>query len=145
MSSFPVVIDVTGSPTGLFGGTSANVSIIVKELQDVVVVPTRAITYTGGNTAVTLDDAGSEVTQPVTVGIAAAGQTQIVSGLTAGQKIYVTTVSFRSPLRHRTDRDRWLRRRLRRRHRGRLRGGAGGGFGGGTAAVRRRHGGGFGG
>jgi multidrug efflux pump subunit AcrA (membrane-fusion protein) len=98
VSSFPVVIDVTGNPTGIYGGTSANVSIIVKELQGVVVVPTGAITFTGGTTAVTLDSNGARVVQDVTTGIAAAGQTQIVSGVTAGQKVYVTTVSFRSPL-----------------------------------------------
>jgi hypothetical protein len=95
------------------------VSIIVKELQDVVVVPTSAVTYTGGTTAVTLDQGGAKVTQPVTIGIAAAGQTQIVSGLSAGQKIYVTSVSFRSPL-------------------GTTRSGAGGfggGFGGGTGGF----------
>ena len=33
-------IDVTGSPSGLYGGSSANVSIITEELQNVVVVPT---------------------------------------------------------------------------------------------------------
>jgi len=98
VSSFPVVVNVTGSPTGLFGGTSANVSIIVKELQNVVVVPSGAITYTGGTTAVTLDDAGKKVTQPVTIGIASGTDTQIVSGVGAGQKIYVTSVSFRGPL-----------------------------------------------
>jgi len=120
VSTFPVVIDVTGSPSGLLGGSSADVSIIVKQLQGVVVVPTGAVSYTGGTTAVTLDNAGSKVTQPVTLGIAASGETQIVSGLAAGQKIYVTTVSFRGPL-------------------GTTRtGGFGGGFGGGT-------GGGFGG
>ena len=98
VSSFPVVIDVTGSPTGLYGGTSANVSIIVKELQDVVVVPTGAISYTGGTTAVTLDNAGKKVTQPVTIGIASGTDTQIVSGVSAGQKIYVTSVSFHGAL-----------------------------------------------
>jgi multidrug efflux pump subunit AcrA (membrane-fusion protein) len=98
VSSFPVVIDVTGSPTGLYGGTSANVSIIVKELQDVVVVPTGAISYTGGTTAVTLDNAGKKVTQPVTIGIASGTDTQIVSGVSAGQKIYVTSVSFHGSL-----------------------------------------------
>ena len=45
VSSFPVVIDVTGSPSGVYGGASATVSIITEELQDVVVVPTTAITY----------------------------------------------------------------------------------------------------
>jgi multidrug efflux pump subunit AcrA (membrane-fusion protein) len=98
VSSFPVVIDVTGSPSGLFGGTSATVSIIVKELQGVVVVPTGAVSYTGGTTAVTLDSGGRKVVQPVTIGIAAAGQTQVVSGLSVGQQVFVTSVSFRGPL-----------------------------------------------
>jgi len=133
----PVVVNVTGSPTGLFGGTSANVSIIVKELQNVVVVPSGAITYTG-------DHRGharrrrKKVTQPVTIGIASGTDTQIVSGVGAGQKIYVTSVSFRGPLGPprtggRTGRLRWLSaeaRRLRRRHGGF--GGCTGGFGGGT-------------
>ncbi len=55
VSSFPVVIDVTGSPSGLFGGTSATVSIITEELQNVLVVPTTAIHYSGDGTTVTLD------------------------------------------------------------------------------------------
>jgi multidrug efflux pump subunit AcrA (membrane-fusion protein) len=98
VSSFPVVVDVTGSPSGLYGGTSANVSIIVKELQDVVVVPTGAITYPNGSSAVTLDTDGGKVVRPVTTGIASGGDTQIVSGVAAGQKVYVTSVSFRGPL-----------------------------------------------
>jgi len=98
VSAFPVVIDVTGSPSGIYGGTSADVSITVKELRGVVVVPTGAITYPGGATAVTVDSNGAKVVRDVTTGIAAAGETQIVSGLSAGEKIYVTTVSFRGPL-----------------------------------------------
>jgi len=131
VSSFPVVVNVTGSPTGLFGGTSANVSIIVKELQDVVVVPSGAISYTGGTTAVTLDEAGAKVTQPVTIGIASGTDTQIVSGVAAGQKIFVTSVSFRGPLG--TSRTGGRTGGF-----GGFGGGTGGGFGGGT-------GGGFGG
>ena len=98
VSSFPVVVDVTGSPTGLYGGTSADVTIIVRLLQDAVVVPTAAISYAGGAPAVTLDRAGQRVAQPVTVGPASGGKTQVTSGLSAGQQIYVTTVSFRGPL-----------------------------------------------
>jgi multidrug efflux pump subunit AcrA (membrane-fusion protein) len=98
VSSFPVVIDVTGSPAGLYGGTSANVSIIVKELQGVIVVPTTAITYSGGATTVTLDTNGTKSTQAVTIGPASGGSTQVLSGLAVGQRIYVTTVSFRGAL-----------------------------------------------
>ena len=98
VSSFPVVVDVTGSPDGLYGGSSANVSIIVKELQDVVVVPTTAISYTTGAPTVSLDTNGTKSSQPVTVGTASDGSTQIVSGLSVGQKIYVTTISFHGAL-----------------------------------------------
>ena len=140
VSAFPVVVNVTGSPTGLFGGTSANVSIIVKELQGVVVVPTGALTYTGGNTAVTLDDAGKRGHAAGHRGHRREGQTEIVSGLNVGQQIYVTTVSFRSPL------------GTGRTGTGGLGGGTGGfgggtggfgggtgGFGGGTGGFGRRH------
>jgi multidrug efflux pump subunit AcrA (membrane-fusion protein) len=98
VSTFPVVVDVTGSPSGLYGGSSANVSIIVKQLQDVVVVPSSAISYSGGGTTVSLDSNGRKVSQPVTLGISSGGQTQITSGLSAGDRIYVTQVSFRGAL-----------------------------------------------
>ncbi len=94
VSSFPVVIDVTGSPSGVYGGSSVTVSIITEELQDVVVVPTTAITYAGNNTEVTVDSAGKRVTRAVQIGAASNGETQVTSGLSVGDKIYVTTVSF---------------------------------------------------
>ncbi len=95
VSTFPVVIDVTGSPAGLFGGSSATVSIITEELQNVIVVPTAAIQYSGNNTTVTLDSNGNKVTQTVQIGAASGGQTQVTSGLSVGDKIYVTEVTIR--------------------------------------------------
>ena len=56
---------MTGSPTGLYGGSSATVSIITEELQDVVVVPTAAIHYSGNDTTVTLDSDGKKVSRAV--------------------------------------------------------------------------------
>jgi membrane fusion protein, macrolide-specific efflux system len=94
VSTFPVVIDVTGSPTGLYGGSSATVSIITKELPGVVVVPTTAIQYSGNGTTVTLDSDGSKVTRTVTIGAASGGNTQVTGGLSVGDKIYVTTITF---------------------------------------------------
>jgi membrane fusion protein, macrolide-specific efflux system len=95
VSTFPVVIDVTGSPAGLFGGSSATVSIITEELQNVIVVPTAAVQFSGNNTTVTLDNNGNKVTQTVQIGAASGGQTQVTSGLAVGDKIYVTEVTFR--------------------------------------------------
>lgn len=137
VSTFPVVIDVTGSPTGLYGGSSATVSIITEELQGVVVVPTTAVQYSGNSTTVTLDSDGSKVTRNVTIGASSGGDTQVTGGLSVGDKIYVTRITFhgatgagRSGLFGRT---------------GGGPGGGAGGFGGGGAGVFGGGGAGFGG
>ncbi len=125
VTTFPVVIDVTGSPTGLYAGATADVSIIVKQLNDVTEVPTGAISYgTNGQATVTKVVNGSHVVTNVTVGAAENGETQITSGVKAGDKVLEREITFKAPG-----------------------GGAGGLFGGGTGTTRRIGGGagGFGG
>jgi membrane fusion protein, macrolide-specific efflux system len=94
VASFPVVVDVTGSPAGIYGGSSATLSIVTEELQGVTVVPTTAIHYRGNSTAVTLDSGGQKVSRSVTIGAASGGDTQVTSGLSVGDKVYVTQVTF---------------------------------------------------
>lgn len=96
VTTFPVVIDVTGNPTGLFAGATADTSIIVKQLNDVVEVPTAAISYgTNGQATVTKVVNGSHVVTDVTVGAAESGETQITSGVTSGDKVLEKEVSFK--------------------------------------------------
>src|SRR6478735_2839992 len=66
-SQFPVTIAVTGAPTGLYAGTAASVSIIVKQMDDVLTVPTAALSSSDGRTTVTVLQNGQQVTTPVTV------------------------------------------------------------------------------
>jgi macrolide-specific efflux system membrane fusion protein len=95
VATFPVVIDVTGDPTGLYAGSTADVSIIVKQLDNVVEVPTAAITYTtGGQATVTEVKGGKHVSVDVTVGQAATGETQITSGVASGDSIVERVVKF---------------------------------------------------
>jgi multidrug efflux pump subunit AcrA (membrane-fusion protein) len=96
VASFPVVIDVTGSPSGLYPGATANVLITVKELQNVLVVPTAAIQFVGGSTAVVVDEGGQQVTRAVTLGTASGGNTQVVNGLQAGDKVVERIISART-------------------------------------------------
>jgi multidrug efflux pump subunit AcrA (membrane-fusion protein) len=95
VASFPVVINVTGSPSGLFGGATASVVITVKNLQNVVVVPTAAIHYSGNATTVNMVTNGNTASQTVTVGAASGGNTQIVSGLAAGDRVVVPVVTIK--------------------------------------------------
>jgi macrolide-specific efflux system membrane fusion protein len=98
VTTFPVVIDVTGNPTGLYAGASADVSIIVKQLNNVTEVPTDAISYgTNGQATVTKVVNGNHVVTNVTVGAAESGETQITSGVTPGDKVLERQITFRAP------------------------------------------------
>ena len=95
VATFPVVIDVTGTPSGLYAGSTADVAIIVKQLNNVVEVPTAAINYSsGGQTTVTQVKAGKDVTTSVSLGQAASGETQITGGVTSGDQVVERVVKF---------------------------------------------------
>jgi multidrug efflux pump subunit AcrA (membrane-fusion protein) len=95
-AEFPVAITVTGSPTGLYAGGSANVSIIVKQLQNVLSVPTAAVRTVNGKTVVYVRSGGSRTTKTVTVGSTFGATTQITAGLQAGEQVEVTTTADRA-------------------------------------------------
>jgi len=94
VASFPVVVDVTGTPAGLHAGASTNVSIIVEQLNDVVQVPTAALSYGNGKATVTVTKDGRHVPTPVTTGQTSDGYTQITHGVTAGEKVVEKVVTF---------------------------------------------------
>jgi macrolide-specific efflux system membrane fusion protein len=89
-ASYPVVIDVTGSPSGLHDGASVTAALIYKQVSNAVVVSTLALhRNTSGSQYVEKQVNGKAVQTPVQVGISSGGQTQITSGLSAGDKIVV--------------------------------------------------------
>ncbi len=99
VTTFPVVVDVTGDPSGLYAGASADVSIIVKQLNDVTEVATGAISYgaNGQATVTQVESGGAHVVKDVTVGAAENGETQILSGVASGDKVLEREVTFKAP------------------------------------------------
>jgi len=85
--SYPVVIGVTGSPTGLYPGASATVTIIVKQISNALVVPTAAIHFTNGKPTVYKLVNGQQQTVAVTTGMTQGAQTQILTGLADGDQV----------------------------------------------------------
>ena len=91
--SYPVVIGVTGSPTGLYPGASASVTIIVKQISNALVVPTAAIHFTNGKPTVYKLVNGHQQTVAVTTGMTQGAQTQILSGLSDGDQVVAPQVT----------------------------------------------------
>jgi membrane fusion protein, macrolide-specific efflux system len=77
-------------------GMTANVAVTVAEKDNVVQVPTAAVTGSGRNARVTVLKNGVSQTVPVVAGLAGDSSTQIVSGLTAGQTYVISTTVARS-------------------------------------------------
>lgn len=84
---FPVTIAVTGSPTGLYAGGTVSAQVVVKELEDVLSVPTAAISSQNGSTTVARLVDGKQVGTRVVVGPVFGASTQITSGLKEGDVV----------------------------------------------------------
>ncbi len=93
VATYPVVIDVTGTPSGLFGGASASVSIVYKQAVHALAVPTAALNPgPGGRSTVQVMVGGRQVTRTVTTGITSGGLTQVTGGLSPAEKVVVDIV-----------------------------------------------------
>lgn len=94
VSEFPIVIDVTGHPTGLLDGDTVDVSVLVKEASDVLTVPTSAVHTLGSRSYVTvMNPSGGTKLQTVTVGLEGTTLTQIKSGLTTHDTVVLATTN----------------------------------------------------
>ncbi|GHF86926.1 hypothetical protein GCM10017566_71000 [Amycolatopsis bartoniae] len=88
--SYPVTITVTGSPTGLIAGASATVSIVVKQLTDVLTIPATAVHYNGSQATVDVMTDGKQTSRTVQLGQTSNGMIQVLSGLSEGEQVMVT-------------------------------------------------------
>jgi multidrug efflux pump subunit AcrA (membrane-fusion protein) len=72
-------------------GMSASVSVTVAERDNVLNVPSAAVTGTGSNARVTVVANGKQTTTPVVAGLKGDTSTQIVNGVKAGQQVVTST------------------------------------------------------
>jgi macrolide-specific efflux system membrane fusion protein len=91
VASYPIVIDITGSPSGLYAGASANITIIVKQLSNVLLVQTAALHFDAQGTYVYVVQNGARSLRRVTTGMSAGAQTQITRGLSNGEQVQVVS------------------------------------------------------
>jgi macrolide-specific efflux system membrane fusion protein len=94
-AQFPVTVDVTGKAKGLYAGSTASLEITVKQATDVLAVNTQALHNDGNETYVYVIDGSKRTKRVVKVGETYGMQTQVLSGLEAGD--VVELISFTAP------------------------------------------------
>ena len=92
-TSYPVKILLNTTSAKLYDGSGATVSITTDSMSNVLTVPSSAVHRLGAFSTVERYANGTVTAQRVTVGATGSDRTQIVSGLTAGDRVVLATVS----------------------------------------------------
>jgi macrolide-specific efflux system membrane fusion protein len=86
--SYPVTVSIDNPPATVRAGMTADVTITIDSVTNVLTVPAAALRGTAGAyTVLTLDATGTPVAQPVQVGLVTNTTAEIKGGLTAGQQV----------------------------------------------------------
>ena len=94
-AQFPVTVDVTGRPKGLYAGSTASLGITVKQATDVLAVSSQALHSDDDGTFVYVIDGTKRTKRVITVGETYGAQTEVLAGLDEGD--VVELVSFSAP------------------------------------------------
>ncbi|MDR2348726.1 MAG: efflux RND transporter periplasmic adaptor subunit, partial [Bifidobacteriaceae bacterium] len=89
-AAFPVVVEITGQPEGLFDGLSATVALIYERRVDVLTVPLNAVQTIDGATYVDKMVDGVATRTEVGIGQTAGSLVEITSGLAEGDEVQFT-------------------------------------------------------
>ena len=91
--TYDETIILINPPPTVKDGMTANVSVVDQTVTDVLYVPSAAITTTGTTSTVQLLQNGKTTVTRVTTGLVGNSDTQILSGLTAGEVVVEPTVT----------------------------------------------------
>jgi multidrug efflux pump subunit AcrA (membrane-fusion protein) len=89
--SYNVTLHLDQLHFGLRPGMTASAQIVVSQAQGAVSLPSSAISRSGGQSTVTVVKGGKDVVAPIVTGIVGDSATQVVSGLTGGEQVVIST------------------------------------------------------
>jgi HlyD family secretion protein len=91
--TFPVAVTLDAVPAGLRAGMSAEVTVVTDSREDVLVVPVTAISGSGANATARVPDGDGGIEQvAVELGLVAARDVEVVSGLAEGDEVVTGVV-----------------------------------------------------
>jgi macrolide-specific efflux system membrane fusion protein len=92
---YEVTITPLSTPAIFRSGMGTNVTIIEKERQNVLTLPSEAITKTNQQATVMVEEKGTIKPQPITVGMSDENNTEILSGITAETTVMIQTKEYK--------------------------------------------------
>jgi hypothetical protein len=98
VATYPVVVTFDADSNSFYPGATVTGSITTQAKNNVIEVPTRAISTQNGVSVVTISTngkvGGPTTTRTVTTGLTAGGETEITSGLKVGEHVVITVPSI---------------------------------------------------
>ncbi len=91
--TYPVTVALTNPPSTVKEGMTAQVAVIVQTANNVLQLPSAAITTTGSISTVKVLSKGVQTVTRVTLGLVGSSYTEITSGLHEGQTVVEPTAS----------------------------------------------------
>ncbi len=89
VTTYSATITLDSAPEGAREGMSVSVVVTTQQVDDVVWVPTAAITTVGERSTVTVRDGEVDTVVDVTIGLAGDSGTEITSGVSAGDELVI--------------------------------------------------------
>lgn len=91
--NYGVTIRLHDAPKDVRVGQTVVAQVVTGQAQDVLLVPSAAVTTAGGQSTVTVVQNGQQVSTPVEVGLEGDQFTEITSGLSEGDEIVIATAT----------------------------------------------------
>jgi HlyD family secretion protein len=96
--TYPVSVALSGPNQTPFAGSGASVDLVVATAEAALSVPTSAVRTIGGSHAVTVLHNGKARTVPIQVGAVGPTETQVLSGLQAGDRVVLANATLPLPM-----------------------------------------------
>ena len=91
--NYGVTIRLSDAPKNVRVGQTVVAQVVTGQAQDVLLVPSAAVTTAGGQSTVTVVQNGQQVSTPVEVGLEGDQFTEITSGLSEGDEVVIATAT----------------------------------------------------
>jgi HlyD family secretion protein len=95
--TYPLIVLLSGGSHGIAAGSTAQVQVVLHEVNDTRAVPTSAVHTVGNNSYVFVPESGREARKKISVGIVGGVYTQVTGGITKGASVILANMSEAVP------------------------------------------------